>query len=465
LKAEKRYKRFVSVASSMLFWAAIFGTFSAFSQTRMGCKLDSLAYENVLPAFSPQRGERQIPAAYSLKKFVPTPQNQGDYGTCVAWTSTYYARTIMLAQKNAWNNQTEINDKAGSPFFVYEQIKSYTDTHCQEGAGLIIALEALKQYGTVPIKRFSRSCGQPIGKELLLEAEKYKIAEYRRLFLANTKEKSNPIKKSLAQNKPVVIGLQCFANSFIKAKDSIWKPTETEIKQLLSEEGGHALCIVGYDDTLKAFEVVNSWGTSWANKGFLWIPYEVFEKVCFEAYEMYETDEPVAQIVGEVKLSLSAGSDVPLRLKNGYYESNDIYRIGTLLRLLISNQEPVFVYAFTSDLNGNTQIIFPKSTNSPLLYQSQQTILPDEQHYIELANTNEIDYFCVLYAKEKLHLPSIISQLENTEGNLQERLSKILGSKLIPSHQISFQEIASVKFVAKTDKGSILPLIIAIKKR
>jgi len=431
----------------------------------MGCKLDRSAYENVLPAYSPIRGETQIPLKYSLKKFVPKPQNQGEYGTCVAWTSAYYARTIMLAIKNKWIKREEIDEKAGSPFFVYEQIKSYSDTQCQEGAGLIIALEALKQYGTVPIRRFVRSCGQPIGKELFLEAEQYRIAEYRRLFLANTKDKISPIKKSLIQNKPVVIGLQCFADSFIKAKDSLWQPTDKEIKQILSEEGGHALCVVGYDENLKAFEVVNSWGTAWANKGFIWIPYEVFEQVCFEAYEMYETDEPTTQIVGEVKLSLSAGNEVSLRLREGYYESNDTYRTGTLLRLMISNQEPIFVYAFSIDLSGNSQIIFPKDQTAPLLYSSQQTILPDEQHYIQLVNDNAIDYFCILYSKEKLHLPSLINQLENTEGSLQERLNKVLGSKMIPAHQVSFQEIASIKFVAKAERAVVLPLIIAVKKR
>lgn len=435
------------------------------SQTRMGCKLDKAAYESILPAYSPARGQMQIPFTHSLKKFVPKPQNQGDYGTCVAWTSAYYARSIMLAQKNQWAKQEEINEKAGSPFFVYEQIKSYSDTQCQEGAGLIIALEALKQYGTVPIKRFARSCGQPIGKELFLEAEKYRIADYRRLFLANTKDKVSPIKKAIAQNKPVVIGLQCFAESFIKAKDSLWQPTDKEVKQLLSEEGGHALCVIGYDEQIKAFEIVNSWGINWANKGFIWIPYDVFEQVCFEAYEMYETDEPIAQIVGEVKVILSAGNDVPLLLKDGYYESNDTYRIGTLLRLMISNQEPIFIYAFTNDLNGNSQIIFPKDQSIPLLYQSQATLLPDEQHYVQLVNDNAIDYFCILYSREKLHLPSLINQLENTEGDFQARLAKVLGSKMIPHHQVSFQEIASVKFAAKAERATVLPLIIAIKKR
>ena len=40
--------------------------------------------------------------------------------------------------------------------------------------------------------------------------------------------------------------------------------------------GGHATPIVGYDDTKKAFLVQNSWGTSWGNKGFYYMPYSVF---------------------------------------------------------------------------------------------------------------------------------------------------------------------------------------------
>ena len=40
--------------------------------------------------------------------------------------------------------------------------------------------------------------------------------------------------------------------------------------------GGHANTIIGYDDTKAAFLVQNSWGTSWGNKGFYYLPYSVF---------------------------------------------------------------------------------------------------------------------------------------------------------------------------------------------
>jgi len=434
------------------------------AQTRMGCKLDSHAYENVFLARLPQRGNEEIPKAYSLKQFCPTPRNQGDYGTCVAWTSAYYARTIMLAQKNKWTSK-EINTHAGSPYFVYENIKGYADKNCQEGAGLIIALEALKQHGTVDFVSFSKPCGQPVTDELRKKADTYKIGEYRRLFLANSKDKALAVKKSLAQGKPVVIGLQCFFKSFIQAKDSVWKPKEKELEDAWKDEGGHALTVVGYNDDLQAFEVVNSWGTSWANKGFIWMSYEHFNTVCFEAYEMYEFEDPAAQIAGEVKLNLSVGLEMPLKLKEGFYETTQSYQAGTLFKMYVSNTEPIFVYAFSTNLADKSHLIFPIEHKSPLLYQSTHTALPDENHYIQIDSQTATDYICVLYSKERLHLPSLLEQLSVMEGTLSDRIQKVLGSKLIPTQQINFQEITGIKFAAHTDKGSILPIIVAIKKK
>ena len=39
-------------------------------------------------------------------------------------------------------------------------------------------------------------------------------------------------------------------------------------------KGGHAVLIVGYDDTIKRFLCMNSWGILWGMRGYFTIPYE-----------------------------------------------------------------------------------------------------------------------------------------------------------------------------------------------
>ena len=45
--------------------------------------------------------------------------------------------------------------------------------------------------------------------------------------------------------------------------------------------GGHALCIVGYDDKLGggAFKIANSWGKNWGKSGFFWLRYQDIDMV------------------------------------------------------------------------------------------------------------------------------------------------------------------------------------------
>lgn len=39
-------------------------------------------------------------------------------------------------------------------------------------------------------------------------------------------------------------------------------------------QGGHAVCLVGYDDARKAFLVRNSWGANWGLAGYFWMAYD-----------------------------------------------------------------------------------------------------------------------------------------------------------------------------------------------
>ena len=49
-------------------------------------------------------------------------------------------------------------------------------------------------------------------------------------------------------------------------------------RKFKEESGGHAMLVVGYDDDMNAFKVVNSWGKEWGNDGFVWIDYKAFKE-------------------------------------------------------------------------------------------------------------------------------------------------------------------------------------------
>lgn len=80
------------------------------------------------------------------------------------------------------------------------------------------------------------------------------------------------IKAALAAGVPIVIGLQIyesFQSDEVAATGLVPVP-DTSREQLL---GGHALLVCGFDDAAQRFTVRNSWGPSWGDAGYCYIPY------------------------------------------------------------------------------------------------------------------------------------------------------------------------------------------------
>jgi len=80
------------------------------------------------------------------------------------------------------------------------------------------------------------------------------------------------MKATLAQGYLIEFGFTVY--SYFMSQDMATKgvlhlPTATE-----QQEGGHAVVLVGYDDTKKMFLVRNSWGPSWGLQGYFWMSYD-----------------------------------------------------------------------------------------------------------------------------------------------------------------------------------------------
>jgi C1A family cysteine protease len=82
----------------------------------------------------------------------------------------------------------------------------------------------------------------------------------------------NSIKNAISQDFPIVFGIDVYSSFESKqvSKTGVVPMPNVNTEQLL---GGHAIMMISYDDTKKVFGCMNSWGTSWGNKGFFTLPY------------------------------------------------------------------------------------------------------------------------------------------------------------------------------------------------
>ncbi len=404
-----------------------------------------------------------MPPSNSLKRFCPTPMNQGEYGTCVGWASNWTARTIIEAMKNGWADKNTINTNAYSPGFIYQMIKDKNDENCSYGASIFDALNYMKFNGSVKFNDFDQQCSTDVPMNLKEKAMRHKIKDFARLFgrEQSPSVKIETVKKSLSEDYPVVFGMKC-APSFYDAK-GVWEPTEDHKEKF----GGHAMCVIGYDDDKYggAFEIMNSWGTDWGNDGFIWVRYEDFGNFTKYAYEIFSepAPKPIAKedLSGKVKLVTDKGKEMRGELMGRYYKMIKQYRSGTSFRIYLSNNEPAYVYALGTDDTQEIFQLFPyePGVSAALTYKQNDVALPSEDHYITMDNTVGKDYLCVLYSKDQLDIEKVKRELDATRGKFMNRLKMVLGDQLVAPENISF-EGDEMAFKAFSNGGSVVALIV-----
>jgi len=81
--------------------------------------------------------------------------------------------------------------------------------------------------------------------------------------------------KTAIYSKPITAAFYVFTD-FFSYKSGVYKYVYGQL------EGGHAICIVGWDDNNSCFIVKNSWGTGWGESGYFKIAYsEINNSVLF----------------------------------------------------------------------------------------------------------------------------------------------------------------------------------------
>lgn len=454
---------------------------TARAQYRMGMDFSDNTYNAVPKKATLTRSLTTFPAAASLKKHTPIPGNQSHYGTCTAWAVAYTARTTVESIKNNWTDKDHITAKAYSPAFLFRQLKPH-DNDCDGGSVIDDALQLLKTQGAVAFDLVNDLCLPSLDQQLLTIAENEKIKDYMRLFdpYVSPAIKIQAVKKAIHERKPVVFGMNC-PPSFMQAKEVWISNDDPNINY-----GGHAMCVIGYDDNKYggAFEIQNSWSTNWGNGGYTWIRYQDFANFTRYAYEII--DLPVAKkgtidLAGTIELKMENGQNMPIEKKmlsrgleivpviknNGpftTYTSKQSYPSGTKFRIAIQNNQPAYVYAISTDMTQKITKIFPfeDGISAALTDSINNILIPDENYFIAFDQQPGTDLLCVLYSKDEIDYNNLVEKIHLEQGTFSERLLKVLGDKLVSPKDINFEN-STISFVSNSLGKTVVPLIVELK--
>jgi C1A family cysteine protease len=192
---------------------------------------------------------------------LPPILDQGNIGSCVA---NAFAFCIAVQTKNALKI---------SRLYHYANCRILDSTPLKQDNGTTIqtACAAIKNYGAASelsypynISVFSKF--PPL--TIYQGAKWFKTFSY--VFVS---QNLASIKNCLNTYKvPIIFGFFVYSSFMTNtvSKTGIVPIPNTTIERRL---GGHCMIIVGYNDTTQMFTCANSWGTSWGNKGYCYIPY------------------------------------------------------------------------------------------------------------------------------------------------------------------------------------------------
>ncbi|MCW1962256.1 C1 family peptidase [Chryseobacterium viscerum] len=203
-----------------------------------------------------------IPSSYTITN-TPPIVDQGQEGSCVAFATAYAATSIL-----EYNFKGITNPR--SPEYVYNQIKI---SSCPNGTYVSRGLNLIKNQGVCSWNEMPYTdveCSTQPNASQKNAASTHKFTTWATVDKTNI----NNVKTLLSMNLPIIIAITVDGSfdNLSSADNWIWKSHSGTVR------GGHAICVVGYDDAKQAFKVQNSWGTAWGDNGFFWIDYAFFAK-------------------------------------------------------------------------------------------------------------------------------------------------------------------------------------------
>lgn len=446
------------------------------AQYSRGGKLDPEEYKKADVYEGLDESKNNLPEIVSLRKFAPERKNQGQQGSCVAWSSAYAARTILQATATGESP----NNTAFSPSFLYNQIKL---SGCQ-GSYIIRAMENMTQVGAVHFNDFpytDQDCSKQPNSDLLNAAQQYKMLGFTRLS-ANEDPRGldiHAIKEHLAKDVPVVIGMMV-GGSFMQDMlgKEIWHPTDEDYNMM--GFGGHAMCVIGYDDRKEggAFEIMNSWGNEWGNNGIAFVKYSDFKKFVREAYGLNpmpkSDDAKTTELSCTFGLVDAAKNYISIKQSNNniFTTTSPIKKL-TKFKVEVKNNTECYVYVIGKETDETSYVLFPypsKDNTRPTMFSPYCGItgyrLFPRGKSLQVDELGSKDEIAIITSKTALDIFKINEQItQNKNLGFANAVNKAVKNIAINDIIFSSENTSAFGFKTNTTNKLAVAIIVQLDKQ
>jgi len=228
--------------------------------------------------------EKPVPIDYRSQ--LPPVFDQEDRGTCVACAAAWTLKAYEEIK------QEDYPKKGLSVSFLYSMCKENDGMPCLEGTQPKVAMQILRNYGICPeiimpyaeLADMSSPKVPSIPNKAMETAVNYKIKTYAQLCASSDTDRSqviNVMREALKNEGPFLLALLVCEN---------FKPDENYELPLPEGEmlGGHAIGIAGDLPDRECLILRNSWGNSWGENGYAYLPYAWLDNKVFGSWAVSE---------------------------------------------------------------------------------------------------------------------------------------------------------------------------------
>jgi C1A family cysteine protease len=213
----------------------------------------------------PRRTAAALPSAVDLRPQMPPVYEQGALGSCTSNAIGGAFEFDLIKQKE--------EDFVPSRLFIYYNERVIERTVDQDaGAMLRDGMKTLANQGVCPETMWPYVLSQFATRptpECYAEAKKHLGVTYMRVV-----QDVAQMRGCVAAGYPFIFGFtvyESFESAAVARTGNVPMPQGDE-----RTLGGHAMCVVGYDNPKKLFIVRNSWGAAWGKNGYGTMPYAYF---------------------------------------------------------------------------------------------------------------------------------------------------------------------------------------------